>query len=178
MFKKKSTLQLQQSGFHGLGFHSSKNYILNPFKEVKEIFSYLYGNKTAVNSTVLKGTSTIKNLLGNETVESFSFRTCVNPKLLKNQLGETQIVYESLTTQESILEQVFISFERKIVMANGKNCPRVMLSQTTSWSFEVKKVCQLRWRSSVCKHNWKSLPRFTYSCFCIGNNFNFSLKSF
>ena len=170
MFKKKSTLQLQQSGFHGLGFHSSKNYILNPFKEVKEIFSYLYGNKAAVNSTVLKGTSTIKNLLGNEIVESFSFRTCVNPKLLKNQLGETQIVYESLTTQESILEQVF--------MANGKNCPRVMHSQTTSCSFKVKKVRQLRWRSSVCKHNWKSLPRFTCSCFCIGNNFNFSLKSF
>ena len=104
--------------------------IPNPCKEVQEIFPYLYGNKTAVNSTVTKGTNTIKNLLGNKTVESFSFRTCVNPKLLTNQVGETQIVYESLTTQESILEQVFISFEQKIVMANGKNCQIAMFSQT------------------------------------------------
>ena len=43
---------------------------------------------------------TIKNLLGSEIVKSFNFRTCVNPKLTKQNSGETKIVYQSLTAQE------------------------------------------------------------------------------
>jgi len=43
----------------------------------------------------------IKNLLGSEIVESFNFRTCVNPKLTKQESGETRIIYQSLTAQGS-----------------------------------------------------------------------------
>ena len=43
----------------------------------------------------------IKNLLGSEIVESFNFRTCVNPELTKLDSGETKIVYQSLTAQGS-----------------------------------------------------------------------------
>ena len=65
---------------------------------VKTLFN-LYENKTSVESTVSKGTSTLKKMLGNKTVESFSFRTCVKPILTQNEFGETGIVYESLTAQ-------------------------------------------------------------------------------
>ena len=43
----------------------------------------------------------IENLLGSEIVESFNFRTCVNPKLTKLDSGETKILYQSLTAQGS-----------------------------------------------------------------------------
>ena len=42
----------------------------------------------------------IKNLLGSEIVDSFNFRTCVNPKLTKLDSGETKIIYQSLTAQD------------------------------------------------------------------------------
>ena len=45
--------------------------------------------------------SKIENLLGSEIVESFNFRTCVNPKLTKQDSGETRIIYQSLTAQGS-----------------------------------------------------------------------------
>ena len=45
--------------------------------------------------------SKIENLLGSEIVESFNFRTCVNPKLTKHDSGETRIIYQSLTAQGS-----------------------------------------------------------------------------
>ena len=66
---------------------------------VKDLFD-LYENETSVESTVSKGTNTLKKMLGNRTVESFSFRTCVKPILSQNEFGETQIVYESLTAQD------------------------------------------------------------------------------
>ena len=65
---------------------------------VKDLFN-LYENETSVESTVSKGTNTLKNMLGNNTVESFSFRTCVKAILTQNEFGETGIVYESLTAQ-------------------------------------------------------------------------------
>ena len=65
----------------------------------------LNGSSTAADSLVLKGTSTWKNLLGKKTVESFSFRTCVKPKLSENRLGETEIIYESLTAQELLRKE-------------------------------------------------------------------------
>ena len=43
----------------------------------------------------------IKNLLGSRIVDSFNFRTCVNPKLTRQNSGETKIVYQSLTAQDS-----------------------------------------------------------------------------
>ena len=66
--------------------------------EVLELFD-LYGNSTTVDSTISKGTNTLKNLLSSETIKSFSFRTCVKPKLSKNQFGETEIIYDSVTAQ-------------------------------------------------------------------------------
>ena len=41
-------------------------------------------------------------VLDSETVKSFSFRTCVNPKLIEQDSGETKIVYQSLTAKESL----------------------------------------------------------------------------
>ena len=55
-----------------------------------------------MSSMVSKGTFTLKNLFGKKTVESFSFRTCVKPKLLKNRFGQVEIIYESLTAQDSL----------------------------------------------------------------------------
>jgi len=69
---------------------------------VKELFN-LYENTTSVDSTVSKSTDKLKKMLGNETVESFSFRTCVKPILTSNQFGETDIVYESLTAQDLLV---------------------------------------------------------------------------
>ena len=60
----------------------------------------LYGNSTIEVSKISKGTNIMKNILGKTTIESFSFRTCVNPLLSKNELGQTKIVYESLTTKD------------------------------------------------------------------------------
>ena len=51
-------------------------------------------------------TSTAKKLLGSEIVESFSFRTCVNPKLTKQDSGETEIVYQSLTAQDLLKNKI------------------------------------------------------------------------
>lgn len=60
----------------------------------------LYINETNLETGDSK-TATVKKLLGSEVVKSFSFRTCVNPKLSKQESGETKIAYQSLTTQES-----------------------------------------------------------------------------
>jgi len=67
-------------------------------KAVLDLFE-LYGNSTIEVSKISKGTNIMKNILGKTTIESFSFRTCVNPLLSKNELGQTKIVYESLTTK-------------------------------------------------------------------------------
>ena len=69
--------------------------------EVLELFD-LYGNSTTVDSTISKGTNTLKNLLSSETIKSFSFRTCVKPKLSKNEFGETEIIYDSVTAQDKL----------------------------------------------------------------------------
>ena len=69
--------------------------------EVLELFD-LYGNSSATDSYISKGSDTLKTWLSNTTVESFRFRTCVKPKLSENQFGETQIIYESLTAQDSL----------------------------------------------------------------------------
>ena len=60
----------------------------------------LYKNETNLETGDSK-TAMVKKLLGSEVVKSFSFRTCVNPKLSKLESGETKIAYQSLTTQES-----------------------------------------------------------------------------
>ena len=70
--------------------------------EVLELFD-LYGNSNATESYVSKSTDTLKNWLSDKTVESFRFRTCVKPKLIVNQFGETEIIYESLTAQDPLL---------------------------------------------------------------------------
>ena len=75
---------------------------------VKALFN-LYENKTSVESTVSKGTNTLKKMLGNKTVESFSFRTCVKPILSENEFGDTEIVYESLTAQDCFQNTYFLS---------------------------------------------------------------------
>ena len=49
---------------------------------------------------VSKGTLKLKDLFGKKTVESFSFRTCVKPKLSENRFGDIEIIYESLTAQD------------------------------------------------------------------------------
>ena len=49
---------------------------------------------------VSKGTLKLKDLFGKKTVESFSFRTCVKPKLSDNRFGDIEIIYESLTAQD------------------------------------------------------------------------------
>ena len=69
--------------------------------EVLELFD-LYGNSSTTDSYVSKGTNKLKTWLSYDTVESFRFRTCVKPKLSKDQLGETKIIYESLTAQDSL----------------------------------------------------------------------------
>ena len=66
---------------------------------VKDLFN-LYKNETSVESTVSKGANKLRKMLGNQTVESFSSRTCVKPILTQNKFGETGIVYESLTAQD------------------------------------------------------------------------------
>lgn len=73
---------------------------------VKDLFN-LYENVTSVESTVSKGTNTLKKMLGNQTVESFSSRTCVKPILTQNEFGETGIVYESLTAQDCFQNIIF-----------------------------------------------------------------------
>ena len=50
-------------------------------------------------SKISKGTNIMKRLFGSHIVESFRFRTCVNPKITKES-GGTEIIYESLTAQE------------------------------------------------------------------------------
>ena len=50
----------------------------------------------------------MKNLFGKETVDSFKFRTCVKPKLSKNRLGETEIIYESLTAQDLFQTRTYL----------------------------------------------------------------------
>ena len=74
-------------------------------KAVQEEFS-LYKNETNVETEDSK-TSMVKKLLGSEIVKNFSFRTCVNPKLEKQDSGETKITYQSLTTQESLKNESF-----------------------------------------------------------------------
>ena len=76
---------------------------------MKTLFN-LHENTTSVESTVSKGANTLKKLLGNKTVESFSFRTCVKPILSQNEFGETEIVYESLTAQELLSNYIFSSY--------------------------------------------------------------------
>ena len=72
------------------------------YETVVEDLLALNGTSTVVDSLVSKGTYSLKNLLGKKTVESFQFRTCVKPKLSENRLGDTEIVYESLTAQDSL----------------------------------------------------------------------------
>ena len=42
----------------------------------------------------------MKNLFGTQIVETFRFRTCVDPKITEES-GGTEIIYESLTAQGS-----------------------------------------------------------------------------
>ena len=65
-----------------------------------------------MDSLVSKGTYKLKDLLGEKTVESFSFRTCVKPKLSENRFGDTEIIYESLTAQDSLKELKPLFFHR------------------------------------------------------------------
>ena len=71
---------------------------------VKDLLAF-NGTSTVADSIISKGTYTLKNLLGKKTVESFQFRTCVKPKLSENRLGDIEIIYESLTTQDLLQEK-------------------------------------------------------------------------
>ena len=84
-------------------------FIVKPWTEVLEIFD-LYENSSAADSYISTGTNKLKTLLSSKTVESFEFRTCVKPKLSKNQFGETEIIYESLTAQDLLWNQDFFNF--------------------------------------------------------------------
>ena len=66
----------------------------------------------AVDSLVSKGTYKLKDLLGKKTVESFSFRTCVKPRLSENRFGDTEIIYESLTAQDLLKKASTAIFHR------------------------------------------------------------------
>ena len=70
------------------------------FKTVFEDLLAFNTTSNAVDSLVSKGTLKLKDLVGNKTVESFGFRTCVKPKLSENRIGDTVIIYESLTAQD------------------------------------------------------------------------------
>ena len=50
-------------------------------------------------SKISKGTNIMKRLFGSQIVESFRFRTCVDPEI-KKESAATEIIYESLTAQE------------------------------------------------------------------------------
>ena len=76
------------------------------FETVVEGLLALNGSSPAVDSLVSKGTYTLKNLLGKKTIESFKFRTCVKPKLSENRFSVTEIIYESLTAQDSLQENM------------------------------------------------------------------------
>ena len=79
---------------------------LEPYETAVEDLLALNGSSTAVvDGLVSKGTNTLKDLLGKNTVGSFKFRTCVKPKLSENRLGETEIIYESLTAQELLRKE-------------------------------------------------------------------------
>ena len=78
---------------------------------------------------VSKGTNALKNLFGKKTVESFKFRTCVKPILSVNRLGETEIVYESLTAQDLLPKRTQKQFQ-----------PFLWEQQF----FEATKVCDFR----------------------------------
>ena len=80
---------------------NSEQYINRlSFKTVFEDLLALNGSSTVKDSLVSKGTYKLKDLLGEKTVESFSFRTCVKPKLSENRFGDTEITYESLMAQD------------------------------------------------------------------------------
>ena len=78
---------------------------------VEDLFA-LNGTSAVVDFLVSKGSYTLKNLFGKKTIESFKFRTCVKPILSENRLGETEIVYESLTAQDSLQKRTLTDFKR------------------------------------------------------------------
>jgi len=67
---------------------------------VQELFDF-NTNSTEADaevSKISKGTNIMKRLFGTKIVESFRFRTCVDPEI-KNESAATEIIYESLTAQ-------------------------------------------------------------------------------
>ena len=85
-----------------------------------------------MDSLVSKGTNTLKNLLGKKTVDSFKFRTCVKPKLSENRLGETEIVYESLTAQDLLRKRA------KTDHFYRRNSPEIVFCSLKSLSIQMK----------------------------------------
>ena len=136
-------------------------FIVKPWTEVLEIFD-LYENSSAADSYISTGANKLKSLLSSKTVESFEFRTCVKPKLSKNQFGETEIIYESLTAKDLLWNQNFFNF----------------LWVGEFFFFEAWKVCQFRWRPAMRKYNWENLSWSTRYGFCFGNFFIFPFESF
>jgi len=82
-----------------------------------------------MNSLVSKGTYTLKYLFGNKIVESFSFRTCVKPKLSENRFGQAEIIYESLTAQDLLRKKIL------------RVCKLIFVKIKV---FEASKVCEFR----------------------------------
>ena len=111
---------------------SSVDYRYREFYEtVVEDLLALNGTSAVVDFLVSKGSYTLKNLLGKKTIESFKFRTCVKPILSENRLGETEIVYESLTAQDLLPKRTLTDFNH--------------FHRIKSF-FEALKVCEFRWR--------------------------------
>ena len=82
------------------------------YETVVEDLLALNGTSAVVDFLVSKGSYTLTNLFGKKTIESFKFRTCVKPILSENRLGETEIVYESLTAQDSLQKRTSTDFKR------------------------------------------------------------------
>ena len=102
---------------------------------VDDILALNGSSVVVMNSLVSKGTYTLKYLFGNKIVESFSFRTCVKPKVSENRFGQAEIIYESLTAQDLLRKKIL------------RVCKLIFVKIKV---FEASKVCEFRWRPSVC----------------------------
>ena len=85
----------------------------------------------------------MKKLFGTQIVETFRFRTCVDPKITEES-GGTEIIYESLTAQD-FFQNLYRGFHFCFIkMSEGGRILRQVLKSL--------QVCKIRRRSSMCKH--------------------------
>ena len=112
---------------------------------VQEIFNFNTNSTKADTkvSKISKGTNIMKKVFGTQIVESFKFRTCVDPKIMEES-SETEIIYESLTAQGTF-QNLYRGFHFCFIkMSEGGRLLRQVLKSL--------QVCKIRRRSSMCKH--------------------------